>query len=123
MWGRGPRLSAGQSPASVPIPYSTFSATHRETAVTHFLGSNLTNSATSQFCRPEITTVFPAISPRYSSLATVSTFIAPIFLNSREFSIPARLWKPVSVAPGTKPHTTTLAPPTSFASASENDST
>jgi hypothetical protein len=103
--------------------YSTFSATHLEIAVTHFLGANRTDSATSQFCTPEITNVFPDISPRYPSFATVSAFIAPIFLNRREFSIPARFWKPVSVAPGQKQLTTTPDPATSFASASENEST
>ena len=46
------------------LPYSTFSATHLDTAVTHFRGANLTDSATSQFRTPEITTVFPAINPR-----------------------------------------------------------
>jgi hypothetical protein len=45
-------------------PYSAFSVTHRDTAVTHLRGANLTDSATSQFRTPEITTVFPAINPR-----------------------------------------------------------
>jgi hypothetical protein len=103
--------------------YSAFSATHREIAVTSFLGANLTDSATSQFLAPEITTVRPAINPRYPSRATASALIAPIFLNSRESSIPARFAKSVSVAPGQKQLTTTPAPATSFASASENDST
>lgn len=44
--------------------YSAFSVTHRDTAVTHLRGANLTDSATSQFRTPEITTVFPAINPR-----------------------------------------------------------
>jgi hypothetical protein len=44
--------------------YSTFSATHRDIAVTNFRGANRTDSATSQFCKPEMTTVRPAISPR-----------------------------------------------------------
>ena len=70
--------------------YSTFSATHLEIAVTHFLGANLTDSATNQFWAPEITNVFPDINPRYPSRATTSAFIAPIFLNRRELSIPAR---------------------------------
>ena len=123
MWGRGLRLSAGQRPASVPIPYSTFSATHRETAVTHFLGANLTNSTTSQFCRPEITTVFPAISPRYPSLATVSTFHRPDFLEQ-----PRVLHPRAPLETGVRSSRDKTAhhhprPPTSFASASKNDST
>lgn len=41
-----------------------FSAIQRETAVTSLRGAKRTDSAISQLCIPEITTVRPAISPR-----------------------------------------------------------
>ena len=63
------------------------------------------------FSEPIEPTPLPAssVSPKNT---TVSTFIAPIFLNSREFSVPARFWKPVTVAPGKKQLTTTPVPAT-----------
>jgi hypothetical protein len=113
----------GHSRTFFSAAYSTFSATHREIAVTIFRGANRTDSATSQFCIPDMTTVRPAINPRYPSRATTSTFIGRSFLNSRESSVPARFAKPVAVAPGQKQLTPTPDPATSFARASENEST
>jgi hypothetical protein len=59
-----PSWSLAHGTGQAKTCYSAFSVTHRDTAVTHLRGANLTDSATSQFRTPEITTVFPAINPR-----------------------------------------------------------
>src|SRR2546423_15460477 len=103
--------------------YSTFSAIQRETAVTILRGAKRTDSATSQLCAPEMTRVLPVIRPRYPSRATFSASMAPSCLNRREPSDPARLAKPVWVAPGQKQVTVTPEWRSSLARASENEST
>jgi hypothetical protein len=68
----------------------TASNTFLDIAVTSFRGPKRVDSASSQFLSPEITSVLPAINPRYPSRATVLAVIGCSFLKSTVFSIPAR---------------------------------
>jgi hypothetical protein len=53
------------------------SATHLEIAVASFRGAIRTDSASSKFLNPDIVSVFPFISARYPSRATVFASIGP----------------------------------------------
>src|SRR5229473_4731711 len=103
--------------------YSAFSSIFREIAVTSLRGANRTDSASNRFRTPGMTSVFPDISPSYPARATVSASIGFNFLTSTVFSIPARFWNSVSVAPGHRQVTVTPLLLSSLAIASENEIT
>src|SRR5579864_9510019 len=92
----------------------SYSRIFRETAVTTLLGLIRSDSASSQFLNPEITSGLPFIKPRYPSTATAFAVIGRMRFSS-ESSVPARPWNSVSVGPGHKQVTLTPVLCNSFA--------